>query len=211
MTTSSCAEVRVGVWLSNATGKFENWWGYGFAFYIFFKYSLFQSLPASYFQSVFNMLICLNLFWNANSLFARLETPPDYHTDRTQLGLFPGIQLTSLLAIHLLFMIHLFIYIYLLFIYSLFIIHDKHTEITQVGIFPWIQLTSLPYILKLISFISKARIGWYTLVRPQYYKVWLPYRQSSTLSLIQMNMILIHFWLKGKYVYLFCFGLAIAV
>ena len=89
-------------------------------FYIFLKYSLFQSLPASYFQSVFNMLICLNLFWNANSLFARLETPPDYHTDRTQLGLFPGIQLTSLLAIHLLFMIHLFIYIFIIY---LLIIH----------------------------------------------------------------------------------------
>ena len=154
------AQTRLKSWFKWQLLPAQSWeleFGFQTLFYIILKYSLFQSLPASYFQSVFNMLICLNLFWNANSLFARLETPPDYHTDRTQLGLFPGIQLTSLLAIHLLFMIHLFIYIYLLFIYSLFIIHDKHTERTQVGIFPWIQLTSLPYmILKLISFISKA-------------------------------------------------------
>ena len=117
------AQTRLKSWFKWQLLPAQSWeleFGFQTLFYIILKYSLFQSLPASYFQSVFNMLICLNLFWNANSLFARLETPPDYHTDRTQLGLFPGIQLTSLLAMHLLFMIHLFIYIFIIY---LLIIH----------------------------------------------------------------------------------------
>ena len=164
------------------------------------KYSLFQSLTASYFQSVFNMLICLNLFWNANSLFARLETPPDYHTDRAQLGLFPGIQLTSLLAMHLLFMIHLNIYTYLLLIYSLFVIHDKHMyRLNSSGSLSLDPINIIAiHDIEIDIFISKARIG-YTLVCPQYYKVL--YRQNSTLSLDQMKMIPIQLWLKGKSVF----------